>query len=123
MNDLQLNDYFNLKEFECPCCHRVMISEVLLKKLFKLRELYGKPINITSGYRCNNYNKIVGGVEGSFHKIGLAVDIEMTTFQSMILMPFIHYVGFNGIGLNEKKQYCHLDIRSGKLVEWIGDGK
>lgn len=47
-----------------------------LAKLNEIREGYGKPIYITSGYRCNELNKIVGGVENSKHKKGLAVDLK-----------------------------------------------
>lgn len=47
-----------------------------LSKLNEIREGYGKPIYITSGYRCNELNKIVGGVENSKHKKGLAVDLK-----------------------------------------------
>lgn len=41
-----------------------------------LREMYGKPIYISSGYRCPRLNKAVGGVAGSQHKTGQAVDIQ-----------------------------------------------
>ena len=37
-----------------------------------LREWYGKPIYISSGYRCPELNKAVGGVSNSFHTIGCA---------------------------------------------------
>ncbi len=38
--------------------------------------LYGKPIYISSGYRCPRLNKAVGGVAGSQHKTGQAADIQ-----------------------------------------------
>lgn len=41
-----------------------------------LREMYGKPIYISSGYRCPELNKAVGGVSGSQHKTGQAADIN-----------------------------------------------
>lgn len=41
-----------------------------------LREMYGKPIYISSGYRCQRLNKAVGGVAGSQHKTGQAADIN-----------------------------------------------
>lgn len=42
-----------------------------------LREWYGKPIYISSGYRCPKLNKAVGGVANSFHTKGFAADIDM----------------------------------------------
>lgn len=40
-----------------------------------LRERYGKPINVSSGFRCRALNKNVGGVTGSQHCKGEAADI------------------------------------------------
>lgn len=39
-----------------------------------LRDAYGKPININSGYRCAELNKKVGGVATSQHTKGQAAD-------------------------------------------------
>ena len=41
-----------------------------------IRDKYGKPIYINSGYRCNELNTIIGGSKNSQHKYGCAVDIE-----------------------------------------------
>lgn len=41
-----------------------------------LREIWGKPILINSGYRCPRLNKLVGGVSSSKHIFGLAADIR-----------------------------------------------
>lgn len=43
-----------------------------------LREAYGKPIIVTSGYRCEALNKAVGGSKTSDHMKGRAVDIVGT---------------------------------------------
>lgn len=41
-----------------------------------LRNRYGKPIKISSGYRCQALNKAIGGVSTSQHLKGEAVDIN-----------------------------------------------
>lgn len=41
-----------------------------------LREAYGQPIIVTSGYRCPALNKAVGGVKNSQHILGEAADIR-----------------------------------------------
>ena len=41
-----------------------------------LRNRYGKPIKISSGYRCKTLNKAIGGVSTSQHLKGEAVDIN-----------------------------------------------
>lgn len=40
-----------------------------------LREAWGKPIRVNSGYRCPRLNKAVGGVSGSHHLRGMAADL------------------------------------------------
>ena len=50
--------------------------EYLVQKLLQpLRDAYGKPIKITSGYRSVEVNKAVGGSTTSQHTKGQAVDI------------------------------------------------
>ena len=41
-----------------------------------LRELYGKPIIVNSGYRSFKLNKVVGGAKNSQHLVGQASDIR-----------------------------------------------
>lgn len=43
--------------------------------LERIRELLGKPISLTSGYRCSALNAAVGGSLNSAHMLGLAADI------------------------------------------------
>ena len=50
--------------------------EELLEVLDNLREFYGKPIKITSGFRCTELNKLMGGSPTSAHVIGLAADLQ-----------------------------------------------
>ena len=40
-----------------------------------IREHWGLPIRVTSGYRCPTLNEEVGGVEDSYHMDGCAADI------------------------------------------------
>lgn len=41
-----------------------------------LREAWGRPIIVNSGYRCPELNSKVGGAKNSQHLLGLAVDIQ-----------------------------------------------
>lgn len=45
--------------------------------LDKIREAYGKPIFITSGFRCPELNDAVGGVNTSHHLYGKAADLDV----------------------------------------------
>ena len=48
-----------------------------------LRDAFGKPIYINSGYRSNFVNEAVGGVSNSQHKIGCAADISASSRDSI----------------------------------------
>lgn len=41
-----------------------------------LREAWGAPVIVTSGYRCARLNKVVGGAKNSAHTYGQAADIK-----------------------------------------------
>lgn len=40
-----------------------------------IREKFGKPITVTSGYRCDKLNRLVGGKPNSQHLKGQAADL------------------------------------------------
>lgn len=44
-----------------------------------LREAWGRPIIVNSGYRCDALNKAVGGVATSQHRLGQAADLDVGT--------------------------------------------
>lgn len=55
-----------------------------------LREWYGKPIYVNSGYRCPKLNKAVGGVKNSQHLTGQAADIDVhNTIENRKLFEYI----------------------------------
>lgn len=51
---------------------RLLVDNVL----DPLREAWGKPIIVTSGFRCRMLNNIVGGAYNSQHTTGMAADIR-----------------------------------------------
>ena len=118
INNIIISPHFNLSEFACPCCHRVMLHPLLLEKLKKLRKIIEKPIHITSGYRCFAYNRKVGGVANSYHLIGLAVDIRVKDINLIELLGYAEEIDFTGIGFYEKKNFLHLDVRPTKRTRW-----
>ena len=52
--------------------HLTLLVQFILDPL---REKYGKPIIVSSGYRCEELNKLLNGSKTSLHKNGLAADI------------------------------------------------
>ena len=46
------------------------LNKLIDNVLDPLRELYGKPIIVNSGYRCIKLNKAIGGAKNSQHLVG-----------------------------------------------------
>ena len=56
------------------CAYHLL--HVLVDQLLDpIREAWGEPIVVSSGYRCKELNTLVGGVKNSHHLLGCAADI------------------------------------------------
>lgn len=72
---------FSRLEFRCRCggtyCdgYPAEPKEKLVRMLQKIRDHYGKPVNMASGLRCETWNRLQGGVDNSRHRNGQAADI------------------------------------------------
>jgi hypothetical protein len=84
-----------------------------------LRERYGYPIMVSSGYRCPRVNKAVGGSATSQHVKGEAADIyvakakEKAMLFAMIyyLLPFDQLIW--EMGNDEAPAWIHVSYREG----------
>ena len=110
INDFQLTKYFNLIDFQCPCCHTVLLNPVLVIKLEKLREDWGKELIVNSGYRCSEHNKKVGGVEKSLHKIGQAADVRVPISEQEKFQALAMEHGFTKVIRYGARGFMHLQI-------------
>lgn len=74
-------EHFTRDEFKCKCggkyCNGFPSEpdERMVRIADKLRKNLGVPITIVSGLRCDDWNRIHGGVDNSQHKYGEAADI------------------------------------------------
>lgn len=106
--------YFHLNEFECRCgCGRAEMNPTFLAALDQLRERYGKPLVVTSGYRCSSYNSKVSstGPTGP-HTTGKAADLRVDRGDAYRLLELALDAGFTGIGVQQKGagRFLHLDM-------------
>lgn len=53
------------------------LRELTEKVLEPMRAAYGMPIKVSSGYRCPELNRAVGGAATSVHQIGYAADLQV----------------------------------------------
>lgn len=85
-----------------------------------LRERYGKPINVNSGYRCQALNKAVGGVRNSQHLTGEAADIDTgSKTENRKLMKMIVDMNLPFCQLIDEKDFAWVHVSYRR----IGDNK
>ena len=111
--------YFDLKEFNCPCCGENKISLEFVYLLDQARKIAGIPFKITSGYRCEKHNREIGGKEDSAHVKGFAADIACNSSKARFkIEKALFLVGFNRIG--EDDDFIHVDCcpDKPKNVKW-----
>lgn len=104
--------HFTREEMSCKHCGKAPMSATFMDKLEDLRKVYGRPMVITSGYRCPEHNSQVSntGLTGP-HTTGRAVDIAVRGADAHELLGLAMERGFFGIGINQKggARFIHLD--------------
>ena len=116
---------FKVRELRCrDGSDTVMVDEALMLLLQCIREHFGKPVHITSGYRTAAHNAAVGGSKSSQHLLGRAadfyvegVDVAAVAAYAETLLP-----GRGGIGRypkdakhpTRKTGWVHIDTRVNK---------
>lgn len=87
--------------------------------LDQIRNLFNKPIWITSGLRPKEYNKVIKGAKNSAHKLGEALDFCIKGFQGskgcdevrQIIVPMLESIDIRMEDL-KGSNWIHIDIRS-----------
>ena len=118
---------FKVREFRCrDGSDVVMIDQTLVVLLQCIREHFGKPVTITSGYRTAAHNTAVGGAKSSQHLLGRAADIrvqgvsvEDVAAYAESLMPDWGGVGRYPVKAGRATGWVHVDTRAEK-ARWRG---
>lgn len=127
-SNTSLSANLNVSEFACKgsgCCSTVLIDDQLVTYIQKIRDHFGKPITITSGYRCATHNARVGGATGSRHNKGQAADIVVQGVTPKKVAQYAESIGIMGIGLYETSadgHFVHIDTRTSKSF-WYGQAQ
>ncbi|MBF0164457.1 MAG: DUF882 domain-containing protein [Magnetococcales bacterium] len=107
--------HFKKAEMQCQCgCGKAAMDPEFMDRLHRLRLNYGKPIHVSSGYRCPSHNNAVSHTgDGGPHTTGRAVDIRISGAEAVDLLRKAVYLGFTGIGVSQQgaheSRFLHLD--------------
>lgn len=90
------------------------LMELIFYVLQPLRNRLGKPVIITSGFRCPLVNSKVGGANNSQHLTGCAADIKVNGCSANTLFEYIRGSGIPYDQLiNEYCEWVHVSFRKG----------
>lgn len=125
--DRRLAPDFKVRELRCrDGSDTVMVDETLTVVLQCIREHFGKPVTITSGYRTAAHNAAVGGAKSSQHLLGRAADIrvegvsvEDVAAYAESLMPDWGGVGRYPVKAGRAAGWVHVDTRA-ENARWRG---
>ena len=126
----QLSPAFRVREFRCrDSTDTILIDESLVVLLQCIREHFGKPVTITSGYRTAEHNAAVGGSKSSQHLLGRAADFYVEGVPVATVAAYAETLlpGRGGIGRypkdaahpSRKTGWVHIDTRTNKS-RWKG---
>ena len=118
----KLSANFTVAEFACKDgSDPVFVDSSLAALLQKIRDHFGRPVVITSGYRTASHNTRVGGSRSSQHLLGRAADIQVadTPVEDVAayaesLMPAWGGVGRYPVKAGRAKGWVHVDTRPNK---------
>lgn len=116
--------HFSIAELACPHCGEIDMDFDFMDKLEYVRTKYNRPMVVTSGYRCPEYNNQVSdtGLDGP-HTTGKAVDIHVYGRNAHLLIWWAFDGGFQGIGVHQrgpyKERFVHFDTLEGGHRPWI----
>lgn len=126
----KVSKYFSVKEVTNGDRRRIPVKGSQIEKnilamaleLDKVREDWGSPIGCTSWFRPEPINSQVGGVPGSSHTQGIAVDIYDMMGRDRRFEEWLdrHWGGALGYGVAAGRGFTHLDLRDGKWKQGNG---
>jgi zinc D-Ala-D-Ala carboxypeptidase len=113
----ELYPNFKKSEFDCTHCGKNAMTPEFMGKLQALRNAYGKPMRVTSGYRCPQHPIEAKKATPGAHASGCAADIGVEGRDAHALLKQAFMMGFTGIGVQQKGtgRFIHLDTLEGGL--------
>ena len=94
---------------------------IITKRFGEIRDKFGSPIAITSGYRPPVVNRRIGGAKFSRHIAGDAIDIYPMSGSLSKLWEVVRGVSTTGgLGDGRRKSFIHCDCRPNDVVVIFG---
>lgn len=115
------SDYRNFKKWEFDCSYTAenKMRPDFLEVLQQIRNTFGKPMVVNSGYRHFTHPVERAKESPGTHFYGVAADISVSATDAMELIVIAHGYGIRRMGIGQKgadeNKFVHIDIGDKEL--------
>ena len=101
-----------------PCLDKMNPAILLFLQILRIR--VDRPMTLTSTYRDEAYNKLVGGGKTSQHLLGNAADVSNVGWTGAEKAEFVRLALDMDLSVGIYKTFFHIDCRNTRQVLWTG---
>ena len=107
---------FAYAELRCKCgqcgSDGTEMAPTFMDQVQLLRTLYGKPLPLSSAYRCRQHPSEARKRTPGAHALGCAVDIRCEGADALQILRLALTLPFTGVGISQKgaARFIHLDM-------------
>lgn len=110
-----INPYLRHSEIDCRCnrsiCTFTILNPVVGDRFYMVRSLFGKPLRISSAFRCQSHNHDVSTVGStSSHTTGNAIDVLTSEFSSEEKSKLEKLLAMHFDYIQVKRDFIHAHI-------------
>jgi len=122
---MKSSKHFKEYELKCRCgCEFPGMVDGFMEKLELMREDIGKPLTLSSAYRCPEHNDNVSGTgRDGPHTTGRAVDILCSGVLASEVLEAATIAGMTGYGIKQNgphhKRFIHVDDLKEGTRPWV----
>lgn len=122
-SNISWNDIKHFKKSDFACKDGCGLNNIDIRVVYvleKIRNHFNAPVIVTSGSRCAKHNKAVGGVQGSRHVLGKAIDFYVKGVPISKVVAYtkqlvkegeLRYTYTGGYKNGQMDGICHIDIK------------
>ena len=93
------------------------LTTLVGKLLDPIRERFAVPMIVTSGYRCQRLNELLGGAVNSQHRTGMAIDFYFSGFttreMTQAFLEIEDEFDFDQLICYRKRRFMHISYNEG----------
>jgi uncharacterized protein YcbK (DUF882 family) len=121
LNPKMLTKHFSKREMACPHCQVCLMRDQFMLQLEALRTSMNRALTVSSGYRCPDHNRSIGGAKNSQHLKGNAADISTAGMTEEEIKQLIEIAKTLFTAVVKGPGFVHVDL--GPSRSWSYDEK